>query len=381
MNRRYGKLELDWGPVADVYFDVVSSVNLNMELTSPECSFTAGTDAWVAKLVLTLCLPVFVGLGMLFMGGAFAVGIQSNLSVWLGSKNMRQLGFAAIRAWFQALVLLYLPLTAAALSVFGCRKDETGRWVLDADPVRSCYNAAWWSGLFPIGLVATLVYAVAIPGGVVGVLAKKRKTMDELAFSLRFGFLVGRFAWFAWWFEAAIMGRKLAVVLCMTFFTTENAKANAAVLALLATWGHLVYARPYLAPFHSGLAILVLAATTCVLYAGTFADFGFRRFGVIAGISINVLAILVGNGLDLYRIFTQERKIEEEEFFQPDTFAMASMHDEERDASALHSFAGGSAELELDVVGSGMDSVSSQDVATLSTLDHTSIGTSALVGS
>ena len=148
--------------------------------------------------------------------------------------------------------------------------------------------------------------------------------MDEVGFVLRFGFLVGRFRSSEYWFEAAIMGRKLLVVVCMTFFFTEEAKANAAVFALLGCCGQLVWARPYVAPFHNGLAILVLGATTCVLYSGTFVDRTFRRVGVMGGVVVNVLAIVVGNAVDVWRIARSEKEVEEEEFFQEGVFQMDS---------------------------------------------------------
>ena len=311
---QYAKLELDWGPVADVYFDVVSSVNLNLELTSPECSVTSGSDVWVLKLVLTLCLPLFVGLAMAALACLFAVLIKAKVG-WFASKNLPELGWATIRAWFQSLVLLYLPLTSAAFSVFGCRKDASGRWVLDADPARSCYNGAWWAGLFPLGVVATLVYAVTIPVVVVWILRTRRASLDAISFVLRYGFLVGRFVDHAWFFESVILMRKLSVVVCMTLFFADSSKANAAVFALIGSWGHLVFARPYRSPVHNGLAMVVLGATISVLYAGTFDDYSFRRIGVVSGVVITIVAIVVGTVLDVYLMFVEEKEAEDQEFY------------------------------------------------------------------
>ena len=307
--------------MADVYFDVVGVVNLDFELASPECSVVGEVDVWVLKLVLTLLLPVFaaVVLGVVGLGVA---GLVVGGVGWFGGKNVAQLGSAVVRAWFQSLVLLYLPLTGAAFSVFGCRRDESGRWVLGADPARSCYNDAWWSGLFPVGLVAVCVYALAIPAGVVWMLRRKRESMDELSFVLRFGFLVGRFRGPTYWFEALILVRKLAVVVCMTVFFTQEGKANAAVAALVGALVHLGSVRPYRAVFHNGLALVVLAATTLVLYAGTFDDYTLRRVGVLFGIVVNVLAIVGGNAVDVWRMVKGEREVEEKEFFVEGVFDM-----------------------------------------------------------
>ncbi|MCP4453405.1 MAG: hypothetical protein GY809_18255, partial [Planctomycetes bacterium] len=138
---------------------------------------------------------------------------------------------------------------------------------------------------------------------------------------LRFGFLVGRFSHAYWWFEAAVMARKLAVVLCMTFFFTQEGKAQAAVLALAGCLCHLVYARPYIMPLHNTIAVIVLAATSVVLYAGTFTDVTFRRGGVISGICVNIIVLVGGNIVDLWMMSKAEAKAESE-FYDDNVFSM-----------------------------------------------------------
>merc|ERR1712065_128990 len=143
---------------------------------SPECSLSAEADVWVTKLLFTLLLPVFSWIGISIAGALFAVFVFTGVG-WLGRKTFAELKFAVVRAWFQSLVLLYLPLTSAAFSIFGCRKDASQRGVLDADPTRTCFNSAWWAGLFPLGLVAVSVYAIAIPAAVVGILFSRRRSL------------------------------------------------------------------------------------------------------------------------------------------------------------------------------------------------------------
>ncbi|KNC54559.1 uncharacterized protein AMSG_10409 [Thecamonas trahens ATCC 50062] len=317
----YGSLDFDWGELATLYFDIASAVNLNVELTSPECASASGTDVWVLKWVLTLLLPLFAAIVLVPVCGVFAGLIVGNVW-WLGKKNLDQLRGAAGRTLFQMIVLLYLPLTSASLAPFGCRKEETGRWVLDADPVRSCYNEAWWGGLFVPGVLATAVYAVGLPAGVAILLSRRRAALDPISFVLRFGFLVGRFADEAWWFEVAIMLRKLGVVVCMTAFFSSEGKASAAVLVLVGSLGQLVYLRPYRSTLHNRLAVVVLAAASLILYTGMLDARTLRMIGVTIGVVTIVAAIVVGNGLDLYLMARREKEIEEDEYFSSGTFHM-----------------------------------------------------------
>ncbi|KNC54971.1 uncharacterized protein AMSG_10216 [Thecamonas trahens ATCC 50062] len=231
----YGKLDLDWGPVARVYFNVAAAVNIDFELTSPECAAAAGTDVWVLKWVLTLLLPVFAGALLCVIGGAV---------VLLSSRSRGEVISGVGRAWFQILVLLYLPLVNAAFAPFGCQRDESGRMLLGADPSRRCFNFAWWVGLFVPGLVAVIIYGAGIPGAVVGVLRWKRATLHEAVVMARYGFLVGRFVDEAWWFECAILARKVLVVMCMTFFSHDATKASVAVMVLVCSLLQLAMGRP-----------------------------------------------------------------------------------------------------------------------------------------
>ncbi|KNC48996.1 uncharacterized protein AMSG_04740 [Thecamonas trahens ATCC 50062] len=302
----YGKLDLAWGGLAQVYFDVASAVNVDFELTSPECAAAAGTDTWALKWGLTLALPVFA---------AAAVVAVAPLMLLPGklrrADNLAQLMGGCGRTLFQLLVLLYLPLARAAMAPFGCRREVGGRWVLDADPARSCYNSAWWVGLFPVAMAAVLCYAIGVPAVVWLVLRRQREVLgDELTFTIKFGFLVGRFVPTAWWFETAIMARKLGVVLCMALFFTDKSKANAGVVVLVSALGQLIFQRPYGSPLHNGLSVAVLAATTLVLYSGTFDDGGLRSAGIHIGIVSNVALIIGGVMADFWLIARREKRAE-----------------------------------------------------------------------
>ena len=111
------------------------------------------------------------------------------------------------------------------------------------------------------------------------------------------------------------MVRKLGVVMAMTFFTTDASKANAAVFILALAVFHLGAKRPYRSPLHNRLAVLVLAATAGVLYGGTFVDYMLRRTVVMIGVLVNVLAIVVGNFLDIRLILRREAQLEIDEYY------------------------------------------------------------------
>ncbi|KNC46965.1 uncharacterized protein AMSG_03398 [Thecamonas trahens ATCC 50062] len=326
----YGKLDLDWGDFAQLYFDLASALNVDLGLTAPECAVVTNADVWVLKWVLTLALPLLAAIIVGIGACAIVVGRQAGLGL-LAAINGRRLVGAYGRTVFQILVLLYLPLARASFAVFGCRRDESRRWVMDADPARSCYNSAWWRGLFAPGLLAVAGYGIGVPAAVVAVLWQKRRHLDPVAFQLQYGFLVGRFTGNTWWFEAAIMARKAGVVIAMTFVFADEGKANTALVILVAALVHLALARPYAAGFHNAVAGIVLAATSLVLYGGTFDERESRRIAVAVGIIVNVLAIVLGNAIDILRMVRNEKAVEADEFYVSGVFANADGFDDAAD--------------------------------------------------
>merc|ERR1711916_371853 len=91
---------------------------------------------------------------------------------------------------------------------------------------------------------------------------------------------------------------------------SDLSKAYAAVWALVACLGHLVYFQPHQVLLHNVLAGIVLAAVTLVLHAGTFENEALRNLGVVVGIVVNLGAIVVGNGLDLWRMKRKDQEAE-----------------------------------------------------------------------
>jgi hypothetical protein len=66
------------------------------------------------------------------------------------------------RAFATALLLLYLPLSRTAFSLFNCKPLPDGRSVMQAEPSLLCYEQ-WWHDMYAEAVVATMLYALGIP--------------------------------------------------------------------------------------------------------------------------------------------------------------------------------------------------------------------------
>eukprot|EP00300_Choanocystis_sp_HF-7_P019098 c20231_g1_i1.p1 GENE.c20231_g1_i1~~c20231_g1_i1.p1 ORF type:complete len:880 (+),score=119.92 c20231_g1_i1:305-2641(+) len=297
----FGRLELDWGPIAKAYFNALGVVNIDWQLTSPECSISRSVDAWTVMWILTVLLPVFA---------AAAVAVASLVMLLIarrwGGWTTAQVLDSGRRSWVQAMTLLYLPLISISYALFGCRRDATGKWILIARPSRLCYDRQWWQ-LFGPALFFSLVYSLALPAALFFGLRRLRAAVSPVQFVLRYGFLVGRFGDRFWYYEAVNMATKLGIVLCMTFFRTDAGRAGAGVLALVLGAGAVVRLAPYRTGFHNWMAFVATTATAAVLFGGTVADFTLRRLFVLAGITVTIAVLTLGNAIDIYIVMAAER--------------------------------------------------------------------------
>ncbi|KNC55284.1 uncharacterized protein AMSG_10925 [Thecamonas trahens ATCC 50062] len=306
----YGQFELPWPNFASQFFNVVSFFNLNLDLSSPECA-TFTDNVWLLKWWLTVSLPLLFCLPFAIvycsvMVNKHHVAPRLGRAVAITGGALRD---ACRRAYLQLMVLLYLPLSAMAMSYLQCRRDKDGRWVLEASPSKSCYGVWYWNYFGP-AVVFCLGYAIGIPGGVYLLLTRVQRRSDQILFGLRYAFLVGRFTALNYRFEVWIMVRKVSVVMAMTFFRAPLVKANVALYGLVISLCHLVHVKPYASNFHNQLAVVCLASCVSVLWAGTSAVPEFRDTVAIGAIAVNVAAIVVGNIIDLVLIWRRNSEAE-----------------------------------------------------------------------
>lgn len=328
----FGKLQLDWGPIPETIFRVASTMSLNVQLTSPECSLDPSIDAWQLRFWLTMALPMFaacaLGLAALSLLGLSRVVPRGRLA----GMSAPVLADAWRRSFFQSLTLMYMPLIAAALGVFGCRQDVAGVWVLVEDPSHRCFDARWHSRLLGPGLAFCFLYGAAIPCATVAVLWRARCALDSGEFHLRFSFAVARFRPTFWYFEAVLMGLKLALVLALTAFATDDGKASAGVIVLIGSLTHLMSVRPYARPVHHAVAVSCQLALSLTLLGGSLDDWLFRRCVASIGVLGTLAIIAIGFALD-WIMYRREEALAAQSFRgrKADSFANAQANDVELD--------------------------------------------------
>jgi len=279
----------------------------DLSLASPECAVETD-NIWLIKWFLTVLLPVFFLLSFAVVYGAARLLMRFRPQATLTEPSLRD---AIRRGYLQLLTLLYLPLTAAAASYFACTRRGDGKYSLDASPALVCYSTWYWNWFF-VALVAIVGYGVGIPATIAFILRRGAASSEHGVltglFALRYAFLVGRFRERQYFFDVIIMARKVGVVVVLVLFRSFTLRANGAVAILMSCLVHLGIVMPYREPFHNGLALVCLASCALVLWGATFVSRPARLTVVYGALLVNVLAIVIGNVVDLLRI----RRAEEE---------------------------------------------------------------------
>ena len=349
----YGDLDLDWPPVAQSLLSALTFFNLNVELTSPECSVDV-PNPWLMKFVFTMLLPlVFAGVFAI----CYAIGClyiywvkKTGRAVWdahpewkmdesapwivrrwrrfrcvvvIGYRALRD---ACIRAYCHMTMLLYLPLTAASFAYWRCSKIEDGSYVMTNFPARKCYDSDYWN-MASVAAIFGLVYGVGIPvGTLLFLLRLKRKLLIEELY-LRYAFLVDRFTskWYVW--EVLIMLRKCGVVLCVVAFRNAYTAAAAISILLLVLLVFLAQANPYRIRAHNLVAVGVLSATVVVMIGASLTGSSeLKVVVVVGGLLVSLVVIVAGICYDIY-VLQRVEKEEEQQFDM--LFGSSVNHDED----------------------------------------------------
>jgi hypothetical protein len=126
-----------------------------------------------------------------------------------------------------------LHLVSTALEIFACTRQRDGAVALVADPSLICYEAWWWR-LFPVSVVALLIYGLGIPLTLGWWLRRSKDRLTEPEFALRYGALYAAYKLEHPYWESVVMLEK-AVIALIGMILTGFVSLQLAMLGVLFT--------------------------------------------------------------------------------------------------------------------------------------------------
>ncbi|KAI9137008.1 hypothetical protein BKA69DRAFT_68271 [Paraphysoderma sedebokerense] len=178
-------LQLKWTLTFHSVLNVLSVINFNVDLVSPECFITTESFRFSLKMKLVLLIPIIlVSILALFVvlhspplayifsklkrmvtltkgNSRSSSGVVSR-QIIPPAEAQRSRVFMAVRAFNLILSVLYIMVATQSLALFDCTKEADNYLYLDADVSLRCYENWWWKD-FPLAVAAVIVYVIGIP--------------------------------------------------------------------------------------------------------------------------------------------------------------------------------------------------------------------------
>lgn len=150
------------------WMNIFSILNLNIQLTPPECLVTEGTVSYSLKLKIALAFPMFLILLSLLISTLMNYVIPSKIVAYIRSKrealkHKASNHLVAVRMVNLILPWIFMSSATNSLALFDCTMEADGHMYMDVDPSVKCWiDPIWWQDV-PLAVAACILYVVGIP--------------------------------------------------------------------------------------------------------------------------------------------------------------------------------------------------------------------------
>jgi len=248
-----GTLRMEWPSSASEVFRYASVASFDVSLVASECELQSFWTRWLVSVTypalyfgIAACVAWFLS----FTRGWSWIIVMSRIVAALAP-------------------LLYLPLSTSTLSFFDCIKLPDGKYYLDADLGKLCFEGTW-SAYAPLAVVAFAAYVVGIPVWICGVLYVHRSRLGETyAFSV-YGGIYRLFRRPFWQLAPVLFLVKRLVLIVIALFLSEYVVLQIAALMAVTTcstaW-HMA-SHPFFLPLYNSFAGVLEVILVILLLIG-----------------------------------------------------------------------------------------------------------------
>ncbi|KNC53321.1 uncharacterized protein AMSG_08817 [Thecamonas trahens ATCC 50062] len=261
------QLDFSWTRESQAVLNAFLVVNIDTSLFASECAVSTFHAKYVISLLLPLVLLILVAVVLVLLR---AMPRLISFASHLVQVPNRVLVDAAV---FVTSPLLYIPVSRAALVLFGCVRQSNGKWVLTIDRGVECFDQAWWR-VAPFGLFVVGVFVIGIPVYFGLSLFKHRTLLFEAHNLVRFGPLHRLYRRHYYWGEVANLAKRLGLVMVAVFLTGAQL-LQLAILVVILVMSVVIVSRysPYYYPLYNtvdlrlGCAVLGLVMVAVASYS------------------------------------------------------------------------------------------------------------------
>ncbi|KAI9145161.1 hypothetical protein BKA69DRAFT_543914 [Paraphysoderma sedebokerense] len=159
---------IKYPPEFHALMDALSIINLNIQLTPPECVLLEGSLGYSLKLRIAVALPLILILLSVLISAAGNRFISDKIAAYLRSRRndppqKLSAQYIVIRMVNLILAWIFMSVATNSLALFDCTAEADGHSYLDADPSAKCWvEPIWWADV-PLAVAACIIYVAGIP--------------------------------------------------------------------------------------------------------------------------------------------------------------------------------------------------------------------------
>ena len=299
------QFDLKWPGFVKTTFDLLSVFTFQVNIFAPECAMAGGAieyfPIWLFKLSIPLLFAVMFALFhvVLEIYKRIRARISEVQHPFLARAPLVTrattvlLRNATLNAYVSILVMTYLVVVSVTFEAFDC---VNGAMVKAPDVV--CGSPEWRKFL-GVALVSMVVYGIGIPALFASLIWWHRLSLFSELTIVRLGLLYRRYRPGHHYFELAILGRKLGIVIGILFFNSVVPQACVALAALLIGLGVQMITQPFITSRVNRLESIGVACSAVIVLCGLIlygtAESGSK--GVTTFVGVVVVIIIVVNVL------------------------------------------------------------------------------------
>ncbi|KNC53212.1 uncharacterized protein AMSG_09298 [Thecamonas trahens ATCC 50062] len=284
-----GKSDFNWPSSVDHAVGVASVGALDVGAFISTCDTGTFYTAYMIKALLP------IGLGLLASCGLVGYG--------LGRGRLGESLATLQRVVITVGPLMYIPCAKAILTIFDCTKLPDGTYYLDADLAERCGSSEWVFAATGVGFPATVLFVVGLPAFIGSSLWRARQRLYTREVVGRLGSVYTAFRESFWWFEVALLGKRLVLVGVALFLSSLQIWLVGGLLAVFLGFAAIqLKHEPFFRPVHNTLEVRLNVALSFVLlfgfvfYADRFPNSGSRlvcEILLFSAIGLGLAAIAV----------------------------------------------------------------------------------------
>ncbi|CAG9330612.1 unnamed protein product [Blepharisma stoltei] len=219
--------DLQWPSSVTQLFSIQNDTgSVSEQVFSFDCFLDTGQgndQVYFNKLIIMSIIPTIIALVSIIFWGSVAIY----------KKTLKSFKNDLISTIVILLFLFHPNLVKSMFAVFSCREIDAGEYWLVQDLDIRCWDNRHVFYSLAVAVPSIIVWGIGIPTVSLYCLWRNKRKLDSISVRLQFGFLFNGYKAKSYYWEFAILYRKILIVCCSVFLANVNTSIQALTVMML----------------------------------------------------------------------------------------------------------------------------------------------------